>query len=196
MRDVIAIILAGGLSQRMGVRNKLLLPVNGVPMVRHMVQNYAAVATCVIVVTGHEAGEIEAALAGTNVVFVFNPGFAEGQQTSVACGLRAAGADGLVLMGLADQPQLTADDLRALLDAHQVADPARISIPTADGRRGNPIVIPAELRERLLVDGKSPGCKAFTRAHPEYVQFHQMKAAGFYADVDTPEDYIAVVAAQ
>jgi molybdenum cofactor cytidylyltransferase len=57
-------------------------------------------------------------------------------------------------------------------------------------------VIPAELRERLLVDGKSPGCKAFTRAHPEYVQFHQMKDAGFYADVDTPEDYIAVVAAQ
>ena len=50
MRDVTAIILDGGLSQRMGARNKLLLPVNGVPMVRHMVQNYAAVATCVIVV--------------------------------------------------------------------------------------------------------------------------------------------------
>ena len=67
------------------------------------------------------------------------------------------------------------------------ADPARISIPMAHGKRGNPIVIPAHLRGRLLADSRSPGCKTFTRAHPQHVQFHELKAVGFYTDVDTPE---------
>lgn len=187
-----AIILAAGLSRRMGARNKLLLQVNDIPMIRHMVQTYSAVATDVIVVTGHEAKKIEAALAGTDVKFVFNPDFAQGQRSSVVCGLRAVAADRSVLMGLGDQPHLTADDLRALIDAHQAADPARISIPMAQGQRGNPILIPTTLRARLLADRTSPGCKKFTRAHPEHVQFHQLNAAGFYADVDTPEDYSAI----
>lgn len=194
MHDCTAIILAAGLSSRMGTRNKLLLQVNDVPMIRHMVQTYSAVAPRVIVVTGHEATEIEAALAGTDVAFAFNRDFAEGQQTSVTCGLRAIGADGAVLMGLGDQPHLSADDLRALLAAHSLADPSRISIPVSGARRGNPIVIPAGLRARLLADRKSPGCKTFTRAHPEHVQFHQLKAPGFYADIDTPEEYTAIAA--
>ena len=59
------------------------------------------------------------------------------------------------------------------------ADPARISIPVAHGKRGNPIVIPAHLRAALLADSRSPGCKTFTRAHPQHVQFHELKAWAF-----------------
>lgn len=146
MSDVSAIILAAGLSRRMGEQNKLLLPVNGVPMIRHMVEIYASISTRIIVVTGHEAGKIETALFGTNVMFAFNPDFTDGQASSVACGLRASGSEGPVLMGLGDQPRLELDDLHTLLEAHMEADPARISIPVAHGKRGNPIVIPAHLR--------------------------------------------------
>ena len=72
MSDVSAIILAAGLSRRMGEQNKLLLPVNGVPMIRHMVEIYASISTRIIVVTGYEAGKIETALFGTNVMFAYN----------------------------------------------------------------------------------------------------------------------------
>ena len=195
MIDITAIILAAGLSRRMGQQNKLLLPVNGVPMVRLMVGVYSAVTTRpVLVVTGHEAKEIEAALDGTCAEFVFNPDYAEGQATSVACGLRAAAHGIPLLVGLGDQPLLTADDLRALLAAHEGADPTRISIPVRDQQRGNPIVIPEALRTALLADRRSPGCKKFTRAHPEHVQFHKLAAAGFYTDVDTLQAYDAVLA--
>lgn len=195
MAELTAIILAAGLSRRMGARNKLLLPVHGVPMIRHVVATYrAAIDGRVLVVTGHDAKAICACLTGCDVQTLYNPDFATGQQSSVACGLRAAASAGPILIGLGDQPALTASDLRALLTAHADADPGRISIPAMPGRRGNPVVVPAALRGPLLADPRSPGCKAFTRAHPERVQFHPLPSPGFYADVDTPEAYDALIA--
>lgn len=192
MPETVAIILAAGLSRRMGARNKLLLPINGVPMIRHMVETYHA-ATCqpVCVVTGYEADQIEAALDRAPVALRFNPDFEEGQFTSVAAGLRAAPPCDQVLIGLGDQPMLTPTDITALLAAHDDANPAKISIPGHASQRGNPIVIPQILRPRLLADPHAPGCKKFTRAHPEHVQFHPLQNPGFYADVDTPDAYAA-----
>lgn len=197
MHDITAIILAAGLSQRMGVRNKLLLPINGTPMIRHMVNIYAAVTKRpVLVVTGHQAWEVELALSGAPARAIMNIHFAQGQPMSVARGLQEADADAPMLVGLGDQPLLTPDDLRALIAAHAAADPARISIPMQGTQRGNPILIPANLRTRLLADPRAPGCKTFTRAHPDHVQFHQMTAPGFFADIDTPADYDALTSVQ
>lgn len=192
MGEVCAIILAAGLSRRMGARNKLLLPIGGVPMIRHVVSVYQQVTDCVIVVTGHESDAVEAALDDSGAKTVFNPDYAQGQPTSVARGLRAAPSAATLLMGLGDQPYLTRDDLQSLIEAHHGGDPNRISIPMHDTHRGNPIALPASLRGRLLADRKSPGCKSFTRAHPEHVQFHALAAPGFYTDVDTPEAYRAL----
>lgn len=193
MREVTAILLAAGLSRRMGDRNKLLLPVGGVPMIRHMVHVYAAATSgSVLVVTGHDASDVDVALAGSDATTVFNPDYATGQPTSVACGLRHAPDAKALLIGLGDQPLLTADDLRALLKAHASADPSRISIPMRGAQRGNPIVVPSTLRARLLADPRAPGCKRFTREHPEHVQLHVLCEPGFFTDIDTPEAYAAL----
>ena len=194
MTDVAAIILAAGLSRRMGDRNKLLLPIHGVPMIRHMVSIYQAVTQrTVVVVTGHDAQAIEQSLEGCDVRPIHNPNFAEGQQTSVACGLRAVDHAAHVFIGLGDQPYLTPQDLRSLLTAHLSSDPRRISIPKQGKQRGNPIVVPQALRALLLADPKSPGCKSFTRNHPEHTQFHSLSNPAFYTDVDTPEAYEALM---
>ncbi|MBR9650941.1 nucleotidyltransferase family protein [Thalassovita aquimarina] len=195
MPDVTAIILAAGLSRRMGERNKLLLPVSDILMIRHMIDTYsAATAGRVVVVTGHQATEVEAALAGSGVKTVFNANYAQGQRTSVACGLRAAGDADKVLIGLGGQLLLIAHDIRDLLAAYAAADTSRISIPAVDQQRGNPIVVPTNLRARLLADPRSPGCKKFTRAHPEHAQFHALASPGFNTDVDTPEAFAALKA--
>lgn len=194
MREVTAIILAAGLSRRMGNRNKLLLPINGIPMIRHVVEIYSSVTTHpVLVVTGHEAEQVAAAVAQSSAITVFNPHYAQGQQTSVATGLRAAERGSDLLIGLGDQPLLTRKDLLDLLDSHIAANADRISIPVRGEDRGNPIVIPAALRARLLADPHSPGCKKFTRANPEHVQFHALAAPGFFTDVDTPEAYASLI---
>ena len=188
-----AIILAAGLSRRMGARNKLLLPINGKPMVRYVVETYLAVVDAQIcVVTGFEADKIEAALAGLPVQFAHNSDYEAGQPFSVSTGLLAAPTNASnYLIGLGDQPQLTTDELRAFVTAHLAADVQKISIPHQNTKRGNPIVVPAAMRARLLADEANPGCGKFTRAHPELAQHISMTQAGFFTDIDTPAAFEA-----
>lgn len=193
MPDIGSILLAAGLSTRMGKDNKLLLPIAGVPMIRYMVEIYhAATRQPVLVITGHETDQIAAALHGSAARIHFNPDFAQGQATSVACGLQHAEPARGLFVGLGDQPQLNSNDLVALIQAHDTANENKISIPLWNGQRGNPILIPPALRARLLEDPHAPGCRKFTRTHPEHVQFHDLSQRGFYADVDTPEAYAAL----
>ena len=192
MPDTSVILLAAGLSRRMGAENKLLLPVNGRPMVRHVVDQYAAALDGeILVVLGHQSREVAATLQGTEARTVVNPSFAQGQHTSVAAGLRAASNAKTFVIGLTDQPFLNSADIKALLDAHRRADRQKISIPVHGDARGNPIVVPGELQSRLLEDADSPGCRKFTRAHPELVQELTLSSRGYYVDVDTPEAYAA-----
>ncbi|AXI42077.1 NTP transferase domain-containing protein [Sulfitobacter sp. SK011] len=188
-----AIILAAGLSRRMEARNKLLLPINGKPMIRHVVETYLAVVDRqVCLVTGFEADRIEAALAGLPIQCVHNADYQAGQPFSVRTGLLAAPADASnYLIGLGDQPQLTADELRALITAHLAADVQKISIPYKDSARGNPIIVPAALRTQLLADQANPGCGKFTRANPELAQNVPMTQPGFFNDIDTPAAFAA-----
>lgn len=193
MHKVAAILLAAGLSRRMGARNKLLLPVNGEPLVRRVARTYlGALDGPVTVVTGFEADRVRAALAGLPVQIVHNDRFDAGQAGSVATGLGHAPQTELLLIGLGDQPLLTSQDLTALIAAHYAADPGKVTIPFRGEQRGNPIAVPHNLRGCLTANPKRPGCMRFTRDHPEQVQAAALRAPGFYTDVDTPEDYAAV----
>ena len=79
-----AIILAAGLSRRMENCNKLLLPIHGKPMIRHVMETYLSVVDeRVWVVTGYEGERIEAALQGLDVQIVHNEDFEAGQPFSV-----------------------------------------------------------------------------------------------------------------
>ena len=197
MTSVAAIVLAAGQSRRMGAQNKLLIALDGQPMVRRVVQTYVrAIPGPVVVVTGFERDRLQAALTAMPVSFAHNPAFATGQQTSVAVGLRAAPDAALLLVGLADQPALTAEELDALIARHRAGDPEKISVPMREGQRGNPIVIPRGLRARLTHSAGQPGCKRFTRDHPQHVQFVEMATDGFFTDIDRPADTLAFLSRQ
>jgi len=190
MHKTAAIILAAGLSRRMGTQNKLLLPIGGLPMVRRVVSQYiAALCGPVTVVTGHEAAQVEDALAGLNVTCTYHAGFAQGQQSSVAFGLQNCPQADVVLIGLADQPLLRSTDIQALLAAHRSAQADKVSIPVTGDARGNPIIVPDVLRGHLTANPERPGCMRFTRDNPDLVQRHRLSRKGFYADVDTPAAY-------
>ena len=187
MAEIDAIVLAAGLSRRMGETNKLLLDIGGIPMIRHVVQQYlGAVDGKVCVVTGFENARVEEAVSDLPVILLYNPEYQCGQQSSVLRGLNAASSSKGTLMGLGDQPALRVADLRLLiaaLDAH------RITVPVRDEQRGNPILIPAGLRSELLEDRQNPGCRKFTRQNPDRVHMWSVDLDGFFDDVDTPDDY-------
>lgn len=188
-----AILLAAGLSRRMGARNKLLLPWRGTSVIRHVAGQYvAALGGAVTVVTGHEAAAVEAALDDLPVRCIRNPEYAAGRQSSVAAGLAAAPDAEPLLIGLGDQPLLTAAALTALIAAHRATGGARITVPVQGTARGNPIVVPAALRPRLSQTPGQPGCLRFTRENPALVASVPMTDAGFFTDIDTPEAYAAL----
>ncbi|MDH3230607.1 MAG: NTP transferase domain-containing protein, partial [Alphaproteobacteria bacterium] len=85
-----AVVLAAGQSRRMGAVNKLLADIDGKPMVARVADAVlASQARPVVVVVGHEASKVRAALAGRDVRLVDNPEFANGISTSLKHGLRA-----------------------------------------------------------------------------------------------------------
>lgn len=116
--DVSVVILAAGLSQRMGALNKLLIPVAGVPMIRRTVELYQQMQVGeVIVVVGHESEKVCAALTGTDTQIVHNPDYEQGQVTSIRCGLQRVKKESrTVIVALGDQPRLSHDDIVLLLN--------------------------------------------------------------------------------
>ncbi|MEM9709902.1 MAG: nucleotidyltransferase family protein [Pseudomonadota bacterium] len=192
MAKVAAIILAAGLSRRMGAKNKLLLPVRGRPMIAGVVGEYLGAAEDVRVVTGHEAERVGQALADLPVKLVHNPDFESGQPSSVAAGLRSLDGQDLVLVGLGDQVDLRSRHIEALLKAHFAHGGRKISVPHSAANRGNPIVIPGAMVAQILDDGRNPGCGRFTRENPDLVEKIAFEDPAYFTDVDTPEAYRAL----
>ena len=189
MSDVACIVLAAGLSRRMGEVNKLLVQIGDDILLSRVVNACAAVSHHpVTVVTGHQGATVTYALGNAPVNFVHNSSFEEGQMTSVDAGLRGAPEAKNYLVALGDQPMITPDCLIALLTAHHANADGRITVPIVDGTRGNPIVLPAAQRALMLADPFNLGCRKLTRNSPDLVYQFNTANPNFIADIDTPED--------
>lgn len=189
-----AIVLAAGRSTRMGDTNKLIAPVEGLPMVAHTVDAaLLSQADPVLVVTGHEAEYLRMALGDRPVTLVHNPDFAAGLSTSLRAGLSALpeGLDGVVVC-LGDMPFVGPHDIDKLIAAYDPDEGREICIPTHDGRRGNPVLLGArffpavqglhgDVGARTLIDlNEDSVCEvpiADGRDH----------SPGVLTDIDTPE---------
>ena len=181
------IVLAAGASRRMG-KTKQLLEWQGKPFVRRAAETaLRSGLDPVIVVTGFESGEVEGALSGLPVKTVFNPDWAAGQSTSLAAGLRSLPEEtGSAVFLLADQPQVTAEVIRMLVEAH-AHSLAEVMAPGIGGKRANPVLFDRAVFPALTaVSGDVGGRGIFTR-HP--VTLLKWEDERLLMDVDTPEDY-------
>ena len=186
---IAAIVLAAGRSTRMGAANKLLSDIGGAPMVRRVAEAaLASRARPVLFVTGHQAGEVRAALAGLDVAFVDNPDHALGLSTSLKAGIAAlpeAIEAALVLLG--DMPRIAADHIDRLIDAFATEQGRCICVPVHQGRRGNPVLWPrAFFAEMLQLEGDA-GARKLLGAHADRVREVDLATDAIFLDVDTPE---------
>jgi len=190
---VSGIVLAAGASTRMG-RPKQLLPIAGRPLLQHVID--AALASSldeVVVVLGHRADEVEAAIEPDGRVrAVVNPEFAAGQITSLRCGVAAADpAARAVAILLGDQPGLRGQAIDAMLDAFVAAgagiQAARPVYPDAEGRPGHPVLLAREIFCELDDLRGDQGARTLFSEHRPFVI--EIPVAGEPPpDVDTPED--------
>src|SRR5437764_5806354 len=148
---VAGVVLAAGLSTRMG-RNKMLVRIGSRSLVRRAVETaLSARLDPVLAIVGHERERVEAELRGLSWTPVHNPEYAAGMNTSLRAGIRALPEDvegAVVLLG--DMPLVDASMVRALVDLFR-REQRPLAISTYDG-----VVAPPILYGRALYDELRP----------------------------------------
>ncbi len=194
-RRVTAIILAAGLSKRLG-RNKLLLPLGGETVVRKTAKAVCKSAVSeVILVTGHEQAMVREAVKDLNVRLTHNLRYAEGQSTSMIAGIEAAPEDTeAYLFVLGDQPLLTPEIVNGMIALYEESYPdALITVPVFEEKRGNPTLFSTALKGELLRASGDAGGRNVIRIleteSPARIVFLHLPNDDIFLDIDTEKDY-------
>ena len=190
---VTGIILAAGRGSRMGT-TKQLLPLDGRPLLQHVVDAATAELADVVLVLGHDAEGVLAALdlpAGVRIVV--NPDHAEGQATSLRAGLdHVPEAAEAVLILLGDQPEIRADAIRALAAA-QAGSGAPILRAAYRGRASHPVVLARAVWPGAEALRGDAGARPLIAAHAGEGEL--VEAGGDPPeDIDTPADLDRLIA--
>lgn len=186
-----AVLLAAGSGSRMGHRPKSLLELGGVPLIRRqLIALSGAGVDEVVVVLGHHSKEIEPVVQTFPVTIVHNPDPDQGQVSSQRLGLAALGGKlDAVIVALADQPLLNAQDITDLISAFKKRpESSQVVFPRVNGDRGNPVIFTQEVREQILQSGLQVGCRQWQSTHPELVTPFETDNRRYQVDLDTEDD--------
>jgi molybdenum cofactor cytidylyltransferase len=169
---VAAVVLAAGQSSRMAPRHKLLVQdAAGRAMIARVVDGVlASRARPVLIVTGHRADEVKAALAGRPVTFVTAPDYADGLSASLRAGLAAvpdSTAAALVVLG--DMPLVTAATINRLIDGYDPDEGRTIVAPSHAGELGNPVLWDRRHFPAMMALTGDRGARSLLQLHAEAV---------------------------
>ena len=190
-----AVLLAAGAGVRLGRRPKALLELGGVPLIlRQLIALSGAGVDEVVVVLGHHAEAVEAAVRQFPITLAHNPSPDDGQASSVRVGLQALSPKlDAVIVALADQPLIDAQDIITLIGAFKKRGDAAMVVPRVideEGRPapGYPIIFEAALRDEWLAGAADAACRRWRQAHPDRVHWLDTDNRRYRIDIDTPED--------
>jgi molybdenum cofactor cytidylyltransferase len=188
-----AIVLAAGASTRFGSA-KQLVRIAGRPMLHATVTRAVEVAgNAVIVVLGARADELAPLLSHSPASVVINREWREGLASSIRAGvarLPAACAGAMLL--LADQPAVTAEDLRRLAGTWR-RQPGYVAAAVYGTTVGVPAIFPRSAFSDLLQLRGDRGARALIQRNPDRLVRVPMESAA--VDIDTPEDLLAIESA-
>jgi CTP:molybdopterin cytidylyltransferase MocA len=188
--ELIAILIpAAGFGRRMRGIDKLLQPIDGMPLLARQVARACAVGAPVLVTlpaNGARAG----ALQGSCAHLIPVPDAAEGMAGSLRAGARAAmdiGASALMVLP-ADMPDIETSDLCTLCATYYVLPEGTIlQATTSDGRAGHPVILPADLLAQVAELTGDIGARSLLQAHPQRLRRHPLPGDRALTDLDTPE---------
>jgi molybdenum cofactor cytidylyltransferase len=181
------VVLAAGEGRRFG-GTKQIADLHGKPLAQHAVDALSgAEVDEILVVTGHDAQAVETGLIlPPGGRFVRNPGYRDGQSTSIAAALHEVGGDSeaaVILMG--DQPGITAEHVDALIAAFRARRKQIVRLRFANGP--GPSLLSREIYAEAGHLHGDVGARVLIASHPLWLE-----EVGFDGpvphDVDTPDD--------
>lgn len=186
---IIGIILAAGLSRRMG-RVKSLLPWGDSLLLEKVIENaYKSRLTSLVVVLGHEAENIRKRIDFKGATVVVNSDYVAGQSSSLRAGLGAlpAETDGAMFL-LGDQPFVGQKIIDTLICAFEKQQSCLI-IPTCQGKRGNPVLAHNSIFEMVQMISGDTGARVLFRSLSRQTQEVEVDDPAILQDIDTLEEY-------
>lgn len=185
---IAAVVLAAGDSTRLG-QPKQLAPLAGRPALAYTLDALRQSSVDrIVLVLGHQAEAVRAALDLTGVTVVQNDAYAEGQSTSVLAGIKSLGDDvGAALMVVGDQPLLDPAVVDAIVDAYRRTGGPFV-VPVYEGGWGNPVLLARGAWQFLDGLKGDTGARPILRKQMDMVL--EVPVPGPAPDdIDTPEDY-------
>lgn len=141
-----AIIMASGLSERMG-KNKLLLDLKGKKIYEYVYDLVDQIDFDeIILVSSYEKLLQEAKKRG--YVAIYNDNNIVGKSSSIKLGVNKAKKENAMIFFVADQPLLTVETVEKLIAAYKKNEV--ITYPRTEKRRGAPVIFPPSFRDGLL----------------------------------------------
>ncbi|HET6607241.1 MAG TPA: molybdopterin-binding/glycosyltransferase family 2 protein [Rhodopila sp.] len=187
---IAAVVLAAGRSRRMAPHNKLLVrDKNGKTMVERVVDNVlSSNARPILVVTGHQAEEVEQALGRRPVRFVHAQDYADGLSASLKAGIAAVPPEcGAAIVCLGDMPLVTGRMIDRLLSMYDADEGRLIVLPTYRGKQGNPMLWDRRFFSEILEISGDSGARFLVAKHAEAVAEAEMGDDAVLRDFDTTE---------
>ena len=191
MPRIAAVVLSAGESSRMG-RPKALLPIEGETFIGRIVGSLKRTQVGkILVVLGHNADQLAAAIGALPVEILINPNYQLGQlsslQVAVLTLLPDPDCDGM-LVHLVDHPYIDASLVDRMIRQFYESK-KNIVVPRCRGKRGHPVLFSRRLFSELLDAPMDQGAKAVVNAHGDATLEIETDDEGITVDIDTPELY-------
>lgn len=187
---IAAIVMAAGRSRRMAPHNKLLVTDKaGKPMIARVVDNVlSSKARPILIVTGHQAEQVEHALGGRPVQYVHAADYAEGLSASLKTGIAAVPPEcAAAIVCLGDMPLVTGRMIDRLMQMYDPEAGRLIVLPTFRGKQGNPMLWDRRYFAEILAITGDSGARFLIGKHAEAVVEVEMADDGVLRDFDTTE---------
>ena len=188
-----AVILAAGLSRRMG-GFKPLLKIDGVTITDRLTASFRENGVDVYVVAGYRRNDLAAGIISKGITIVDNPDYERGMFTSVQAGVRALGSSYAgTFMAPLDIPLVSPATIRTLLEAAG-EHPGKVIHPTFRGRRGHPPLVPAALFPAITGEPPDSSLKEVLGRYRDQAVDVDVPDRNIHIDIDRPADYENVLA--
>ncbi|MHB1391589.1 MAG: selenium cofactor biosynthesis protein YqeC [Clostridia bacterium] len=187
VKIVSGIILAAGLSKRMG-GNKLLLPVGGVPVIERVLAaaSGSMLGEVILVCASDEIASIGRRY-GAKIVYNTAPQLGQSQSVRLGAENSCPTSAGLMFL-VGDQPFITDSIINKLIERFLQGNCSAV-VPLYNGKRGNPVIFSALLREKLLSLQGDAGGRTLLEGLEGHIDTVGFDNGNIGFDIDTPEEY-------
>jgi len=150
----------------------------------------------VVVVAGNNEDTLAPVAYANGASIIVNPDPSRGQFSSLQVGLREVlnrGRDA-ALITLVDRPPANAATVATLRAAYEAA-PQRVwaLVPEYSGKHGHPFITGRDLIERFLREPLTGNARDVEHRYKEHIQYLEVDDPNVALNINTPEDYTALI---